>query len=203
MTTTTPEPTVDDAKQLELELKRADLKLKKWDLVFKLGGLLALVFGIAWPLFQYTNTLEKEREDREKRVVVEQQQREKELDAVLREARKPFLERQLALYFEATTVASRISTLTTGPEREKARKRFYELYHGELSIVEDEPVARAMVDFKKTLELHDIQEATDSDMQVASLMLAHACRDSLARGWGYDRSASTPAKSTDPPPPAK
>lgn len=182
----TPDSLADDAKQLEIDLKRADLKLKKWELIFKVGGLLALVFGIAWPLYQYTRTLEKEREDRKERLLVEQQQKEKEIDAVLREARKPFLERQLALYFEAATAASKISNLTDGPERQKARKRFGELYDGELSIVEDQPVAKAMGNFKKTLDLHDLKEATDYELQSASQDLAHSLRDSLRRGWGYD-----------------
>ncbi|MCI0488912.1 MAG: hypothetical protein L0229_20160, partial [Blastocatellia bacterium] len=125
-----PEPslTEDEAKHLEMEMKRADLKLKKWDLVFKVAGLAALIFGIIWPLVQYTNALKEERVKREASLLREQQQKDKEIEAALREARKPFLERQQTLYFEATTVAAKISTLASGAEREAAKKRFYQLY---------------------------------------------------------------------------
>jgi hypothetical protein len=182
----------DELKRLELESKKADLKNKRWELLFKLAGLLTITFGIAWPLYQYTKTLEKEREDRKERQAREDEQKRKETEAALREARKPFLQRQQELYFEAATVASKLSTLAPGTEREAARKRFYQLYWGELSVVEDELVEKAMVRFKGEFEKYEGERANNSqasrlELERGSLILAHACRDSLARGWGYDR----------------
>src|SRR5262247_4947331 len=152
----------DELKRLELESKKAELKNKKWELLFKLAGLLTITFGIAWPLYQYTKTLEKEREDRKERQVLEDEQREKEAQAALREARKPFLQRQQELYFEASTLASKLSTLDHGAEREAARKRFYQLYWGELSVVEDESVEKAMVRFKGEFENYERERANNS-----------------------------------------
>src|SRR5262247_1912938 len=147
---------------IEDELKRLELESKKWELLFKLAGLLTITFGIAWPLYQYTKTLEKEREDRKERQVLEDEQREKEAQAALREARKPFLQRQQELYFEAATLASKLSTLDHGAEREAARKRFYQLYWGELSVVEDVLVEKAMVRFKGEFENYERERANNS-----------------------------------------
>ena len=182
----------DELKRWELESKKADLKNKRLELLFKLAGLLTITFGIVWPLYQYTKTLEKDREDRKERQVLEDEQREKEAQAALREARKPFLQRQQELYFEASTLASKLSTLDHGAEREAARKRFYQLYWGELSVVEDESVEKAMVIFREEFEKYEQERANNSqasrrELEKKSLDLAHACRDSLARGWGYDR----------------
>jgi hypothetical protein len=151
----------DELKRLELESKKADLKNKRWELLFKLAGLLTITFGVAWPLYQYTKTLEKEREDRKERQAREDEQKRKETEAALREARKPFLQRQQELYFEAATVASKLSTLDPGTEREAARKRFYQLYWGELSVVEDELVEKAMVRFKGEFEKYERERAID------------------------------------------
>jgi len=189
MDSTTAGTLDEELKRLELETRRADLKQRKWEFLFKLAGLLTLVFGIAWPLYQYTTTLEREREDRKERQIKDEEQKTKDAQAALREARKPFLERQRTLYFEATTVASKLSTLAEGAERETARKRFYELYWGELSAVEDTQVESAMVKFKQALEDYESERtgnrsASRSELELASYNLAHSCRDSLAREWG-------------------
>jgi len=185
----------DELKRWELESKKADLKNKRLELLFKLAGLLTITFGIVWPLYQYTKTLEKDREDRKERQVREDDQKKKETDAALREARKPFLQRQQELYFEAATLASKLSTLDPGAEREMARKRFYQLYWGELSVVEDVMVEKAMVRFKGEFENYERERANNSqvsrqELEQRSLKLAHAFRDSLAISWGYDRGSN-------------
>src|SRR5262245_20841526 len=53
------------------------------------------------------------------------------------EARRPFLERQLALYTEATQNAAILATSSDMKALEKARQRFWELYWGELAMVEN------------------------------------------------------------------
>jgi hypothetical protein len=140
----------------------------------------------------YTQTLERERQDREARQQREAEQKQKEIEAALREARKPFLQRQQELYFEAATQAAKLATLNGGPEREGARKRFYQLFWGEMSVVEDRAVEEEMVKFKQALEAYEAeksenQQASRSELEQRSLRLAWSCRDSLARGWGYDR----------------
>lgn len=177
-------------KSMDTELKEADLRIKRLDVIAKFVGMLALLVGIALPFYQYVQTLEKERQEREEKKTLEESQRNREIEAALREARKPFLERQQALYFEAASAASKLSTLDEGAEKEAARKRFYQLYWGELSVVEDELVEDAMVRFKNTLEEYQLGQTSKFEVQQSSLMLAHSCRESLARGWGYSRKAT-------------
>ena len=61
------------------------------------------------------------------------------------EARKQYLTRQLDLYTEATRAAAKLGTAPPdSPEYLKARTRFWELYWGELSMVENREVEAAM-----------------------------------------------------------
>ena len=59
--------------------------------------------------------------------------------------RRPFLQKQLELCFEATDAASRLALETNVTEWEKSRFTFWRLYWGILGIVEDQAVANAMV----------------------------------------------------------
>lgn len=98
-------PNEDELKRLELATKQAELQNKKWELFFKWIGLLTVVFGIAWPVFQYTKTLQQAEADRQGRAEKDTEQREKAIKTARREAQRPFLELQLKLYVEAVTVA--------------------------------------------------------------------------------------------------
>ncbi len=61
------------------------------------------------------------------------------IDTQRRESQKPFLDQQFKLYTEATTVAAKIAI--RGPDRTRNEvQRFWELYWGELSMVESRQV---------------------------------------------------------------
>lgn len=96
------------------------------------------------------------------------------------EATRPFLDRQLKLYTEATQAAATLATSSSREELAVARARFWSLYWGELALVEDKRVEAAMVALGRALE----GGATGKDVAPLSLRLAHACRDSLAESWG-------------------
>jgi len=93
------------------------------------------------------------------------------------EATRPFLEMQLKLYTEAALVASRIAH--SGDEG--AIGRFWELYYGELSLVENNDVAQAMVDFGNALRANE-----KARLESLSLELTRSMRRSLAKSWGTD-----------------
>lgn len=99
------------------------------------------------------------------------------------EATRPFLDRQLKLYTEATQAAATLATASSKEQIAAARQRFWSLYWGELALVEDEHVEAAMVQLGRALE----QGKIGSEVQVLSLNLAHACRDSLAESWGVQQ----------------
>jgi hypothetical protein len=99
------------------------------------------------------------------------------------EATKPFLERQLKLYTDATQAAATLATSKNAPALDAASTRFWALYWGELALVEDKRVEAAMVQFGRALEAGSVGQ----QLQNASLALAHACRDSLADSWGVSQ----------------
>ena len=125
--------------------------------------------------------------------------------------RGAFLERQLELYFEAAAITSKIATSSEGPDKELAKRRFRELYWGELAVVEDADVRGAMVEFgrilnksKKSVCLPQEQtkqrarEPTEAVVKVCllrgALDLAHAARDSLEDSWNVGLLPLTPVR---------
>ena len=98
------------------------------------------------------------------------------------EARKQYLTRQLDLYTDATRAAAKIATSKPGSaEHVKALNRFWELYWGELSMVENAAVEGAMKSMGDCLLNKGCR---CGDLPHCSLELAHACRRSLADSWG-------------------
>lgn len=96
------------------------------------------------------------------------------------EATRPFLDRQLMLYTEATKAAAILATSVKSDEIEVAKDRFWALYWGELALVEDIRVESAMVKFGD--EFKNLGHG--EHLRYLALKLAHGCRDSLAESWG-------------------
>lgn len=96
------------------------------------------------------------------------------------EASKPFLEHQLAMYKEASRLASTIATTADEKKKAEALDRYWSLYWGELALVEDARVEGAMVRFGEALKA----KADARTVQLLALNLAHECRNSLAVSWG-------------------
>jgi hypothetical protein len=114
----------------------------------------------------------------------------------LREFIKPVREAQLKLYQEASSAAAQIATLQQeSPEWIKARQEFLRLYYGPLAIVESFDhatesgerltVERAMIIFKSCLDDEKQCNELGANLSGLSLALAHSCRESLGRSWGY------------------
>jgi len=138
------------------------MNLESW---IKILTLLGAVVTFAWGVHQFFSNQRAQAETR--RI----------------EATKPFLDRQLKLYTEATQAAATIATSDSKDEIIAAQKRFWSLYWGELALVEDKRVEAAMVQLGQALE----KGATGKEVQGLSLRLAHACRDSLAESWGVQQ----------------
>ena len=147
-----------------------------FDNVEKLSEVVSIAIAalaFAWGVWQYF------RSERAKQV---QLKAERERDAHRRriEATRPFLERQLQFYLEATKVASIIAVSKEEHAVCAATHRFKELFWGELALVEDEGVEIAMLNFKSALD----RDLPAEELEQMSLALAHACRESLAKSWG-------------------
>jgi hypothetical protein len=144
-------------------------KKESTEIILKWIGTLVAVAGLLWGITSFLITSRIQAETRQL------------------EARKPFLDRQLTLYTEATQNASILATSVDPDAIEKARQRFWELYWGELAMVENGGintnkggVESAMVAFGSCLK----RDCLQPELQPLALRLAHACRDSLAVSWG-------------------
>ncbi len=102
--------------------------------------------------------------------------------------RQPFLEKQLEVGFEATSAAATLASDTDPVEWEKARRAFWKLYWGTLSIVEDRKVEDAMVELGKLVPPVPVQNPVlpMESLQLPSLALAHAMRDLMLASWKID-----------------
>ena len=132
--------------------------------ILKTVGVLVAVAGFVWGIYQYFDN------------------REREIETARVQATRPFLDRQMTLYTDATRAVAVIATSADAAEKAKAEQRFWELYWGELALVEDHRVENAMVAFKNGL----VGQIDKADLQQLALDLAHACRESLADSWGVD-----------------
>lgn len=150
------------------------------DLLVKALGAAGVVASIVWSVVQYKDTVERQITERNANF-------ETEMAQMRREARMPFLERQLDLYIEAAQVASRIATTSDVEERDVAIARFRELYWGDLAVVEDAEVAAAMVEFRNRLERalasREREPFAGAGLERAAIAIAHACRDSIQKSW--------------------
>ena len=126
---------------------------------------------------------------------------QKERELAVRESRRPFLEKQPLFYFETVRVTAKLATLPRtgvsdkGPGDKEtwdwAKRRFWELYWGELGVVESREVAAAMVRFGQVLTNMDGCAADDQcaieqgKLRGLSLAIASEMRKSIQADWGY------------------
>jgi hypothetical protein len=129
------------------------------------------------------------------------QQMSKDSRSRLIEAQRPFLEKQLELYFETAQVAGKLVSRDIGaPEWWDADKRFWALYWVELGMVEPDVVETAMKTFGDTLRKLE-QSPNDpnlkSQLQFAALDLSHAIRSGIESSWG--NAINPPAEASSSP----
>jgi hypothetical protein len=141
---------------------------------------LTAVGGGLWALWLYIDHRRETRNAGEK-------ERARTAETRLLESRKPFLELQLRLYFDAARVAGVLITETfNSPDWEEAVKRFWSLYWAELSVVESKAVETAMFRLGEAIKIYTKEGGKDkSDLQSAAYDLAHNIRWAIADAWGW------------------
>ena len=105
-----------------------------------------------------------------------------------RESKRVFLDKQAELYFEAVPLVSKLANVKS-PEQieEKDERRFWHIFWGELGMVEDSDVARAMDLFGSSLQAFQDQTGNAvcaRQRRAISLVLSHCVRKSLGDNWG-------------------
>ena len=151
----------------------AEKEANNLDSILKLIQVLSVVVGAVISILSFNNARVKEAEARksdfEKRQI---------------EAAKPLLELRQKRYMETIEAVSVLATPDkhTPQELDKARKRFEELYWGELSMVEEKGVEAAMVRVRQSLD-----SGSASEIQKSTYNLSHILRDSLLKSWGVEQ----------------
>jgi len=178
----------EEKTKIELEEKyraavRSCLNGKpKIDYVEKLTRILqglAIIIGI-WATY---NEFRKQNEERRQQEVARVQQEKDRFEQIAKEFRKYFYEKQLEYYAEATEATATLATENKdSKDYVEARKKFYRLFWGKLSIVEDKSVEKRMVDFEELLQRFENGD-TEADLQQASDRLARDARKYTLEVW--------------------
>ena len=153
-----------------------DDRLKWTELLIKYLAIFSTIIGAGIGTWQYFETRKTEANNKAVAEAQAHEQRQKEF-------RLGFFNRRIDLYLEACRVAGTISSALSAKDEptQKLIDRFYGLYWGELSAVEDPPVEAAMVKFERAMR--EWQQKNDGmatdEMRRLSYALAHACRKSL------------------------
>ncbi|MBC7909311.1 MAG: hypothetical protein H7Y30_02355 [Pyrinomonadaceae bacterium] len=188
----TNDPVADlQLQKLQLEVESLSAKTKWENSIGRYLPFLTAVIAVAglwFSNYQFNSKFNAEQTQRAEEV---QKQLERDTAARERESRKPFWEKQIALYFEASTSAATIATLPLNhPERKTAEEKFRLLYWGPLALVEDQAVKEAMVQFGSCLDGRskecDSEIAREVELRNLSLNLANKCRKSISVSWNID-----------------
>ena len=99
-----------------------------FDNALKILTVLGAIASFLWGVYQW-------REKSSQELEAQKQESARLVETRRIEATKPFLERQLALYAEATKIAAQVATQGNSDSGKKALVRFWELYCGELALV--------------------------------------------------------------------
>ena len=109
-----------------------------------------------------------------------------ENQALVRKSKMIFLKKQFELYVEAVSIVSRLANSNHYENRRDDLQRFWQLYWGDLGMVEDPKVEQAMIAVGKILTTEDEIPLADkmSRLKNASLELSHCVSKSLEVSWG-------------------
>jgi hypothetical protein len=167
---------------------------------------LTVVVGALWGLFTYitsqkeaeqqrlaqTQAIETQRLAQEREAQLQRNyQLEKDLSTRRIEAQRPFLQKQLDLYFETIQLVGKLisGAQPNTPEWKPMEERFWQLYWAELAMVEHGIVEQAMKEFGEQLKRY-VQTPTQdvkNRLNVASYNLAHAIRQGIESAWSSNQ----------------
>jgi hypothetical protein len=108
-----------------------------------------------------------------------------------REFKKALWERQLTYYLEAAKAASTLASFNEDDgtdiqsERTKARIRFWQLYYGELAVIEDRNVSTALKNYGRCLREYEFlnKKCDQNELKERARALAQECRNAVAKSW--------------------
>ena len=135
-----------------------------WDLVLKASSAIGFILAALFSYNQY-------------------------LDTATRDARKPFLEKQLELCVEAADSAATIATSPESSDVEASKARFDRLYWGSLAIFDNQAIADAMERFNSAVTTQWSEDDFASNkafrkaLRPLSEKIGHECRNLMIASW--------------------
>ena len=177
-----------EAEKLRLEverMKREGSRARSLSAYIPLISVVVTVAGFGFGIYQYRAQQIQNRESQERLAAREAEARTaqsiRDKENAQREFMKPLLEKQLALYFEASSAVATIARTIDPSEKKKATETFWRLYSGPLVIVESMEVSGAMKRFSYCL---DGTETCDrAEMNERALALGTALQKSMLKSW--------------------
>ena len=102
--------------------------------------------------------------------------------------RRPFLEKQLAVTFEAANATAILATTTDMNEWKQARRNLMRLEYGQLRIVENVSLSRCFGRFWKRLPKESANELQLPlrDLEQDAIIIADHSRALIAKSWNVD-----------------
>jgi hypothetical protein len=181
--------------RVNLDDPKLEVKLKVYDAIIKgitaLVIILTTIIGVSSYLSQRRELIKQneryeEQRAKEKTQEIEQQRRDSEQRT--RDFNSIIYRTRVELYMEATDALAKFAKARNLTEAENASTRFWELYHGKLSIIEDEKVKDEMIfcgDF--IAEWESCKKAPPADVfQDLAYDLSQVCRTSLVEVFGKE-----------------
>ena len=111
-------------------------------------------------------------------------QRKENQETKLNGFQNSFWQKQLDLYIEVCTYAAQLTQFEINSDDYViARKNFYVLYWGPLSIVEDASVKEAMQNYSQQIKAYEASEIDLNNLEQKSFQLARICRESSIKRW--------------------
>jgi hypothetical protein len=173
----------------------------------------ATIASAIWIVKTYLDHQEEAQEQRSNQEKRDNQARETQLEKDNKarefEARKPFNDRQLAVYSDTAEVIGRLATTEdpNGPEWDENIKRFYQLFWAELSMVEDNSVKKAMMTYSSHLQeiiesAPEKRASTESfqKLEQRTYRLASTLRASIESSWDVQLADSSEKSATSSQP---
>ncbi|MCH8090747.1 MAG: hypothetical protein IID53_16525 [Proteobacteria bacterium] len=158
------------------------MSIKEWEVVIKGVGAVAAIGTVLYGLLVYLD--QRGNQITNRRLEIDQKVLENQ--ALVRKSKMIFLKKQFELYIEAVSVVSRLANTNHYENRKDDLQRYWQLYWGDLGMVEDPKVEQAMIAVGKILMTEDKSPLADkmSRLKNASLDLSHCVSKSLEASWG-------------------
>jgi hypothetical protein len=154
-----------------------------WEIITKIFASILVLIGIIITIVHFNSSQNNQLRIVEKQI---ESQREENKELNRNDFQNSFWNKQLELYVQASSFAAELTQFElSSSDYLKSRVKFYTLFWGPMSIVEDIAVKKHMENFSTQLIKYE-KSKSDKDLnklKQMSFQLAKACRESSIKRW--------------------